>query len=412
MKKRSVLLILFSLIFLSNFVIAADVAYVYSSIWGINDKIVNSFSGLGLDVENIQCNDVLSTNFSEYKLIFVGNEWLKCAGDIPINEHASVIMNGRNTVDFGLSGRRGILTVSAGVKLRDTTDNFFKAYTKSKYSRRYLTLYSLFDYQSNSFVKIVEPYVSSSIDLGASVAHVNPGTLLTNDKTANENICFFGLHETRFWTDEAEELFNECVGFVLGSELPEEGFCGDGIVEGDEVCDDGEDNGNYGFCKIDCSGIGPHCGDSVCDADEDCLSCPVDCGECAPEEGIHDVMIDEIYSNSINGIRIRDLVTGDYLLNETAQLICGKGYEIKFKTKNIGDFTEDVELNGALGGFEWASSTNLEPEESGYAGSKTLNDELLTIGSGFYTLDVSAIIEQDDATPLNNFKSRQVEIIC
>jgi fibro-slime domain-containing protein len=47
--------------------------------------------------------------------------------------------------------------------------------------------------------------------------------------------------------------------------------CGDGIVAGEELCDDGEDNGMlYGGCDVDCT-PGPHCGDGNLDEpDEAC----------------------------------------------------------------------------------------------------------------------------------------------
>jgi fibro-slime domain-containing protein len=38
--------------------------------------------------------------------------------------------------------------------------------------------------------------------------------------------------------------------------------CGDGIVAGDEVCDDGKNDGSYGSCAPDCKSRGPYCGDS------------------------------------------------------------------------------------------------------------------------------------------------------
>jgi len=39
--------------------------------------------------------------------------------------------------------------------------------------------------------------------------------------------------------------------------------CGNGVVEVGESCDDGANNGQYGYCKTDCSGMGPHCGDGI-----------------------------------------------------------------------------------------------------------------------------------------------------
>ena len=62
--------------------------------------------------------------------------------------------------------------------------------------------------------------------------------------------------------------------------------CGDGVIEGDEVCDDGDDNGEYEQCADDCSGPGPFCGDGQTDAafeqcdDGDAVDgngCNVDC---------------------------------------------------------------------------------------------------------------------------------------
>jgi fibro-slime domain-containing protein len=45
-------------------------------------------------------------------------------------------------------------------------------------------------------------------------------------------------------------------------------ICGDGIVVKGEVCDDGPLNGTYGHCNKTCTGLGPHCGDNVVQADE------------------------------------------------------------------------------------------------------------------------------------------------
>ncbi len=61
--------------------------------------------------------------------------------------------------------------------------------------------------------------------------------------------------------------------------------CGDGLVEGDEVCDDATNDGSYGSCTADCSGFAPHCGDGEVNGPEPCDDgdpdngdgCNVDC---------------------------------------------------------------------------------------------------------------------------------------
>jgi fibro-slime domain-containing protein len=49
-----------------------------------------------------------------------------------------------------------------------------------------------------------------------------------------------------------------------------ESTCGDGVLAGNERCDDGPNNGaGYGFCGVDCQ-PGPRCGDAVLNGDEAC----------------------------------------------------------------------------------------------------------------------------------------------
>jgi fibro-slime domain-containing protein len=39
--------------------------------------------------------------------------------------------------------------------------------------------------------------------------------------------------------------------------------CGDGVVNGAEICDDGVNDGRYGGCRPGCGGLGPFCGDAM-----------------------------------------------------------------------------------------------------------------------------------------------------
>ncbi|MBV1856941.1 MAG: hypothetical protein KUG77_00925 [Nannocystaceae bacterium] len=48
------------------------------------------------------------------------------------------------------------------------------------------------------------------------------------------------------------------------------GSCGDGEVSGPEECDDGVNDGSYDGCSDDCTGLGPFCGDAEVNGDEAC----------------------------------------------------------------------------------------------------------------------------------------------
>ena len=71
-------------------------------------------------------------------------------------------------------------------------------------------------------------------------------------------------------TDASDGPGESSSGSETGStgRVPE--VCGDGIVNGDEACDDAINDGGYGSCTADCTALGPHCGDGIPQAEEVC----------------------------------------------------------------------------------------------------------------------------------------------
>jgi hypothetical protein len=191
-----------------------NVAYIYDSLWSIDSNIVSSFSDLNFSVDYIRCKDVSSTDFSQYGLIFVGNEELNCSYQIPVDKYSSVIMNGRDTKDLGLTSRTGASKIASNVPLKiNVSNNITQVYTIAEYNKNYLSLYFLPVYYSG-FDKTGELYLRGIKYPGLAISHINAGTTLTNGKKTNSNICFFGLYQTEFWTDKTKELFNECAQFA------------------------------------------------------------------------------------------------------------------------------------------------------------------------------------------------------
>ena len=61
----------------------------------------------------------------------------------------------------------------------------------------------------------------------------------------------------------ADTTFGEDVALPIDTRPPDAVLCGNGVLDGAEVCDEGSLNGTYNHCATDCRGAGPHCGDGV-----------------------------------------------------------------------------------------------------------------------------------------------------
>lgn len=107
---------------------------------------------------------------------------------------------------------------------------------------------------------------------------------------------------------------------------PPMAVCGDGQIEGDEVCDDGEANGEYGQCAADCQGAGPHCGDGNTDAEFE---------QCDDGDAING-----------NGCNIDCVVSASTLWEVTKTTIGSTSFDIGREVVQMGDGTLRVASQG------------------------------------------------------------------
>lgn len=124
--------------------------------------------------------------------------------------------------------------------------------------------------------------------------------------------------------------------------------------------------------------------------------------------GVHDVRINDDTVNSVNGLRIKDTVSNQYLLSEISELKCGMEYKVDYVTENIGNFVEDVHFFAELGDFNWTSTkTGLAVGATTTTGSKTFMITNTLFNNQTYVLQVTAEIDNDE-NPSDNLRMREV----
>ena len=119
-------------------------------------------------------------------------------------------------------------------------------------------------------------------------------------------------------------------------------YCGDGVVdEPGELCDDGNHNGEYDFCAVDCSGPGLRCGDGLPNEQEECDDgnandfdgCRNDCKNAFCGDGVLNEDGDEECDDGANG----DNCDGCLDNCTVHQNICGDGYQCGTETCDDGN---------------------------------------------------------------------------
>ncbi|MBS3092298.1 VWA domain-containing protein [Candidatus Pacearchaeota archaeon] len=251
-KKRGVILLLcciilistLSISFAASFASAADVAYIYNKDFKIDQNVIGVFNDLGLSVDTIKASQVSSVDFSQYRLIFVGDEKFSNPRLIPVNDYPSIIANYYHGRDWDITDADGISKIGGTQPLKvKKFGNFIQilqVYTDAFFSPGSTVAipYYYLDHNNKApgFEEIAGTHVGDiDGDLGAVIAYANASSRLNNGEFANGKMCFYGIIESDFWTSEAKQLFNECASFVATA-CSNDNDCDDDSI-GDPYCD-------------------------------------------------------------------------------------------------------------------------------------------------------------------------------
>ncbi|MFH0712098.1 MAG: hypothetical protein V1889_03235 [archaeon] len=261
---------------------SSDVAYIYKSSASVDENVLDVFSKLGLSVDKINEKNLYGLDFSDYKMIFVGDERFRNEGRIPIYDKPTVIANYYHGEEFGLTDYDGVSKLAGTEPLKvKKGGKILQVYTQSEYKLGGISIpYYYLDDENKvpEAESVARTYTGgeNGYDFGDVISYIGSGTKLVNGKTTRGNICFFGIIESDFWTAAARDMFKDCVGYVAtacGSDLD----CPNDDVGGlyclaDDVYQDVREFRceNAGTVKSECvddlnSELVENCGESYCE---------------------------------------------------------------------------------------------------------------------------------------------------
>ena len=182
------------------------VAYVVKN-KGFADKgFVNELNEMGFDKEVILDKNIPSKDFSNYDIILIGKGKLKNARYIP-NNKPIIFTSCYNGNYFGFTDRDGISKKSSNSNLKiSEASDIFDAYTQSSSNPGSAGISYCYLSKNNKKDNVI------------GIASVYTGRKSKGDVVAyydgNVRKCFFGITESKYWSEDSKRLFRDCVNFV------------------------------------------------------------------------------------------------------------------------------------------------------------------------------------------------------
>lgn len=217
--KRSISFVLMFLMALNVFALPVmasnDVAYIFKSKASIDDNVVEVFEDKGLDVDLIDEKD-LPSDFSSYRFVYLGDERFRNDHKIEIWNHPTIVSNYFYGEEWGLTDRDGISQLVSTAPLSVKIGHrIVEVYTEATIRGIGIPYYYLDgENKADDLVSGAETYTTKNDLVGDVVSFGAAGIELENGEVAEHNICFYGIVESDYWTNDAVELLEECIDFV------------------------------------------------------------------------------------------------------------------------------------------------------------------------------------------------------
>jgi len=233
MKIRFFIMEFLFLVIVSGFVLGADlkVAYIVNTALSAEQAITQNLQLLGFSVDVITNDNIGKVNLSNYMFMVINNDVFSNYDKIPVNEFPAIILNKDYMDEWHWVKYISQKTSSQPITGYVTDPTYFIAqgltsyiqlYTVANYGGKDIIAYYLNKYVKATNIKSIVGIDDSpdSDKNSALIATVVPGTLLRDGYSSKVKSVFFGISESKYWTNTTSQLFRRSAMWLVTDTIP------------------------------------------------------------------------------------------------------------------------------------------------------------------------------------------------